>query len=97
MDVEAEKSCRDCHTRTTPLWRAGPDGPRVNNQNCSITRTIFFLDFNFDVNLGVSSLFVMHVGYDSERGGGLLWDWTMEEQRSAGRGFEQNRLEGNSS
>lgn len=32
MDVKAEKICRDCHTRSTPLWRAGPDGPRVRHQ-----------------------------------------------------------------
>lgn len=23
------KSCTDCHTTTTPLWRGGPAGPRV--------------------------------------------------------------------
>lgn len=34
MDVQAltDKSCRDCHTTTTPLWRAGPDGPRVSKK-----------------------------------------------------------------
>ncbi|XP_028781930.1 GATA transcription factor 16-like [Neltuma alba] len=36
VDVEAEKICRDCHTRTTPLWRAGPDGPRSLCNACGL-------------------------------------------------------------
>ncbi|XP_061353206.1 GATA transcription factor 16-like [Gastrolobium bilobum] len=38
MDVRAlaKKSCRDCHTTMTPLWRAGPDGQRSLCKACGI-------------------------------------------------------------
>ncbi|KAI9080248.1 hypothetical protein K1719_037642 [Acacia pycnantha] len=36
MDVKAEKICRECRTRTTPLWRAGPDGPRSLCNACGL-------------------------------------------------------------
>ncbi|CAL0311120.1 unnamed protein product [Lupinus luteus] len=38
MDFQAlrDKSCRDCHTTTTPLWRAGPDGPRSLCNACGL-------------------------------------------------------------
>ncbi|BFG43466.1 hypothetical protein CerSpe_297400 [Prunus speciosa] len=30
------KSCTDCHTTTTPLWRGGPAGPRTLCNACGI-------------------------------------------------------------
>ncbi|KAI4349711.1 hypothetical protein L6164_010271 [Bauhinia variegata] len=36
MDFQQERSCRDCHTRRTPLWRAGPDGPRSLCNACGL-------------------------------------------------------------
>ncbi|XP_044491280.1 GATA transcription factor 15-like [Mangifera indica] len=31
-----KKSCIDCHTTTTPLWRGGPAGPRSLCNACGI-------------------------------------------------------------
>lgn len=30
-EQQMKRSCVDCHTTRTPLWRGGPAGPRVNN------------------------------------------------------------------
>ena len=35
--------CTDCHTTTTPLWRSGPQGPKVNFLNFF---KYFFLNFS---------------------------------------------------
>ena len=32
----SNRSCNDCHTTTTPLWRAGPDGPRSLCNACGL-------------------------------------------------------------
>ncbi|KAJ0054489.1 hypothetical protein Pint_00911 [Pistacia integerrima] len=34
---EIKKSCVDCHTTTTPLWRGGPAGPRSLCNACGIS------------------------------------------------------------
>ncbi|GMH20459.1 hypothetical protein Nepgr_022300 [Nepenthes gracilis] len=33
---ELAKSCSDCHTTTTPLWRGGPAGPKTLCNACGI-------------------------------------------------------------
>ncbi|KAJ7973026.1 GATA transcription factor [Quillaja saponaria] len=33
---ELEKSCVDCHTSRTPLWRSGPAGPRSLCNACGL-------------------------------------------------------------
>ncbi|MED6193713.1 hypothetical protein PIB30_022009 [Stylosanthes scabra] len=32
----SNRSCNDCHTTSTPLWRAGPDGPRSLCNACGL-------------------------------------------------------------
>ncbi|KAH7517008.1 hypothetical protein FEM48_Zijuj09G0016400 [Ziziphus jujuba var. spinosa] len=29
QDKDTQRSCTDCRTTTTPLWRSGPAGPRL--------------------------------------------------------------------
>ncbi|KAL4603460.1 hypothetical protein ACB092_10G125900 [Castanea dentata] len=46
---ELKKSCTDCHTTRTPLWRGGPAGPRSLCNACGIRyrkkrRTLLSLD-----------------------------------------------------
>ncbi|KAM7275500.1 hypothetical protein ACFE04_017366 [Oxalis oulophora] len=38
ITVSNKKSCIDCHTTTTPLWRGGPGGPRSLCNACGIRR-----------------------------------------------------------
>ncbi|XP_072954619.1 GATA transcription factor 15-like [Typha angustifolia] len=33
---EERRSCADCHTTTTPLWRGGPSGPKSLCNACGI-------------------------------------------------------------
>ncbi|KAK6937321.1 Zinc finger, GATA-type [Dillenia turbinata] len=35
----SQKSCVDCHTTSTPLWRGGPAGPRSLCNACGIRYT----------------------------------------------------------
>ncbi|XP_075095037.1 GATA transcription factor 15 [Nicotiana tabacum] len=35
-EVEEMKTCSDCHTTRTPLWRSGPAGPKSLCNACGI-------------------------------------------------------------
>ncbi|XP_015891936.1 GATA transcription factor 15 [Ziziphus jujuba] len=36
QDKDTQRSCTDCRTTTTPLWRSGPAGPRSLCNACGI-------------------------------------------------------------
>lgn len=44
------KACADCNTTKTPLWRGGPNGPKVRS---------FFLLFLFPFDLSCSCRFLL--------------------------------------
>jgi cytochrome c2 len=45
----ASKACADCHTTKTPLWRGGPEGPKVRRRASS--------GFSIDLPRGLSIWF----------------------------------------
>lgn len=42
-NIEMKKSCTDCKTTKTPLWRGGPAGPKVGCSSSAFCSDFFFI------------------------------------------------------
>lgn len=50
QDKDTKRSCTDCQTTTTPLWRGGPAGPRVINFSF-LNSSIFCYMYTFNLTV----------------------------------------------
>lgn len=65
------KTCADCGTTKTPLWRGGPAGPKVRHFTKS--SHFSFLHFCFTDFVKKCSLYAMPVGFGAGKGVELFW------------------------
>ncbi|KAF7143473.1 hypothetical protein RHSIM_Rhsim05G0134000 [Rhododendron simsii] len=88
---EIKKFCCDCKTTKTPLWRAGPSGPKVLLPKCSrlllaksaavwADLSVFFCWSLLSI-FGTAKIRLVH-GISVTRGGALAGDLYLTSRRS---------------